>query len=582
MLIILSKIKIIITREVKIEKTDEDRIEINKPIEKVTIYIDTDNNNEIYGSRYLFGRFNMDMLSDEVRIDGKACFRMSEDDAAFILGNKDNNYSPYVVETRKIQLGKRKEENIELEKPIERVTLYIDTDNNNEVYGNRYLFNRFNMKPLSNEVRIDGKVCFKMDENDGAFILGNKDNNYSPYTVDIREVQLGKKNIDTNNKQYVKEKDSSLKNYNTVETKDILNEINNSPVERIVIYRDLDNRGDVYGRKYLFDRFNMNYGSDEVRIDGALCYRIKEDDLDFIIGNQTNDYSPYSVEIRGVNLGKREIKEEVQVDQPVERIVFYRDLDNNGEIYGRKYLFDRFNMKYASEETRIDGALCYRMEFNDADYILGNQNNNYSPYEVEIRDIHLGKKVVPINDGIDNIVVDTTPINEIKDDKEDDQEQIIVDEGPVIGVVDPGKKDDGDIEEDTPIKEEEPVVEKVKSVRPHVETILDKLTSGLDIGPKDCPRYMASNIHVAQNFANELHTGNVAYNVVHFVPGSLKASAGLVRKLSAKLLLSGRGKASMVELKDRLEELTEEELEVLFEEYKGSQLKTDMNNQIIR
>ena len=568
------------TREVKIEKTDEDRIEINKPIEKVTIYIDTDNNNEIYGSRYLFGRFNMDMLSDEVRIDGKACFRMSEDDAAFILGNKDNNYSPYVVETRKIQLGKRKEENIELEKPIERVTLYIDTDNNNEVYGNRYLFNRFNMKPLSNEVRIDGKVCFKMDENDGAFILGNKDNNYSPYTVDIREVQLGKKNIDTNNKQYVKEKDSSLKNYNTVETKDILNEINNSPVERIVIYRDLDNRGDVYGRKYLFDRFNMNYGSDEVRIDGALCYRIKEDDLDFIIGNQTNDYSPYSVEIRGVNLGKREIKEEVQVDQPVERIVFYRDLDNNGEIYGRKYLFDRFNMKYASEETRIDGALCYRMEFNDADYILGNQNNNYSPYEVEIRDIHLGKKVVPINDGIDNIVVDTTPINEIKDDKEDDQEQIIVDEGPVIGVVDPGKKDDGDIEEDTPIKEEEPVVEKVKSVRPHVETILDKLTSGLDIGPKDCPRYMASNIHVAQNFANELHTGNVAYNVVHFVPGSLKASAGLVRKLSAKLLLSGRGKASMVELKDRLEELTEEELEVLFEEYKGSQLKTDMNNQI--
>ena len=68
--------------------TLEDRIEINKPIEKVTIYIDTDNNNEIYGSRYLFGRFNMDMLSDEVRIDGKACFRMSEDDAAFILENK--------------------------------------------------------------------------------------------------------------------------------------------------------------------------------------------------------------------------------------------------------------------------------------------------------------------------------------------------------------------------------------------------------------------------------------------------------------------------------------------------------------
>ena len=66
-------------------------------------------------------------------------------------------------------------------------------------------------------------------------------------------------------------------------------------------------------------------------------------------------------------------------------------------------------MKYASDEVRIEGALCYRMEFDDADYILGNQNNNYSPYSVEIRDIHLGKKVVPINEGIDNIVIDDDP-----------------------------------------------------------------------------------------------------------------------------------------------------------------------------
>ena len=36
----------------------------------------------------------------------------------------------------------------------------------------------------------------------------------------------------------------------------------------------------------------------------------------------------------------------------------------------------------------------------------------------------------------------------------------------------------------------------------------------------------------------------------------------------------------MKELEKRLEELSDEELEILFEEYKGSQLKTDMNNQI--
>ena len=38
----------------------------------------------------------------------------------------------------------------------------------------------------------------------------------------------------------------------------------------------------------------MDILSDEVRIDGALCYRIDEEDLDFIITNQTNNYSPSS------------------------------------------------------------------------------------------------------------------------------------------------------------------------------------------------------------------------------------------------------------------------------------------------
>ena len=183
---------IIDTRQVKIEKEKEERKEeVNKPIEKITVYIDVDNNNEVYGSRYLFGRFNMDMLSDEVRIDGKACFRMSEEDATFILGNQDNNYSPYVVETRKIQLGKKEDKVVE--KPVEKMTLYIDTDNNNEVYGNRYLFNRFNLKTLGSEIRIDGKVCFRMDENDADYILGNQNNNYSPYVVETREVRMGKK-----------------------------------------------------------------------------------------------------------------------------------------------------------------------------------------------------------------------------------------------------------------------------------------------------------------------------------------------------------------------------------------------------
>ena len=650
---------IIETRQLAIDKENAND---KKVTEKITLYIDVDNNNEIYGNRYLFSRFNMDILSDEIRIDGKACFRMSQEDATFILGNQENNYSPYVVETRKIQLGKREVKHEELNTPIEKVTLYIDTDNNNEVYGNRYLFGRFNVIPLSREVRIDGKVCFRMDENDAAFILGNKDNNYSPYVVEIREVHLGKRNTNTNtnleNKQYIKdfENINSIKREKDDENlnnKEINNNIKNVikeelPVERIVLYRDMDNSGEIYGKKYLFDRFNMDYSNSEVRIEGALCYRIEDEDLDFIVGNQNNNYSPYRIEVREVHLGKKEEKEEVventTQDYPVEKMTLYRDLDNGGIVYGKKYLFDRFNLDYYGDGVRIDGALCYQIDFDDADFILGNQNNNYSPYTVEIIDTQLGKKnVSDLDENIDNIIINTPEVVEdsnLNDDinKDDFMDITRVDLPPIVeaqpvveenfetneevsnkeendnnGVV--THTDDTKVEEtkddivndtlveevptqevpvdETPVEEvpiqevpvdETPVEEVVedtpKSVKPHVEEILDSLTKGLDIGPRDSSRYMASNIHVSDNFKRELSTGNVAYNVVHFVPGVLRASVGLVRKLSAKLLLSGRGKDAMMQLEDRLEDLSEEELEVLFEEYKGSQLKTDMNNQI--
>ena len=589
---------IIETRQVVIDK-DKSNEELQTPIEKITLYIDVDNNNEIYGNRYLFSRFNMDILSEEVRIDGKACFKMSEEDATFILGNQDNNYSPYVVDTRKIQLGKKEEkhEDLDTEKTIERVTLYIDTDNNNQVYGNRYLFNRFNMNTLSNEVRIDGKLCFRMSEDDAAYILGNKDNNYSPYIVDIREVHLGRRNIynEEKNKKLVKEIDKESNENKLNNNLDQMIE-EDLPVERITIYRDLDNGGKVYGRKYLFDRFNMNYHSDEERIDGALCYRIDEDDLDFIIENQINNYSPYRVDIRGVHLGKRDVKEEVVEDMPVdeypiERILLYRDIDNGGVIYGKKYLFDRFNIDYQNDGIRIAGALCYQIDEEDVDFILGNQNNNYSPYAVEIRDVNLGKKVVPnVEDNIDNIVIDTPIVVDNGENNVDipivEEDNKVVSETSQEEVKEPLKSDDTDLTSgvpEVPIEENEITSEEVEvkiPVKPHVELILDKLTRDIDIGAKDCKRYVASNIQVSQSFKSELSTGNVAYNIVHFVPGTLKTSISFVRKLSAKLLLSTRGKESMEELEDRLENLSEEELEVLFEEYKGSQLKTDMNNQI--
>ena len=130
------------------------------------------------------------------------------------------------------------------------------------------------------------------------------------------------------------------------------------------------------------------------------------------------------------------------------------------------------------------------------------------------------------------------------------------------------------------IPKPEPVPKADDHAKPHVEEIINKLMTGLDVQAKDAKRYTASNIKVASKFKNELRSGNYLYNVVHVVPATFKSGISLFSKLAGKLMTSKRAKDSMHELEKRVNNLTEEELEVLFEEYRGSQLKTDMNVQI--
>ena len=164
------------------------------------------------------------------------------------------------------------------------------------------------------------------------------------------------------------------------------------------------------------------------------------------------------------------------------------------------------------------------------------------------------------------------------DDEFDDEDY--VEEFDDDDYVDTGEVADEGITDLPPVeREEEPHVGIGHF--PHVETIIYKLTKDLDIYPKDCKRYTASNIRPTKVFIKELRSGNYLYNIVHVLPSVGKATVSFFKKLSSKLLLSNRAKKNVKELKRRVyNELTEEELEVLFLEYRGSQLKMDMNLQI--
>lgn len=323
----------------------------------------------------------------------------------------------------------------------------------------------------------------------------------------------------------------------------------------------------------------------------------KTDNIPEKIVNQTNNYNykPGKAPEEFASINNKDI---------TERINLYKDANNN--YYVRRSLLSRFQIDAVGEEVRIDGAVFLPIDSRDAEYIKGNANNDFSPYEVVENEVVVERvnnpqeevitPIVPKNNTATKKDEEIKPIvSEDTDTKPADNKEINPKEEDLISKPVENKEDIpkedlikklvDDNKVVNPKEEQKPITKKekqeTKKVKPHVESILYKLTKDLDIHAKDAKRYTASNIKVAKSFARELQSGNYLYNIVHVIPAVIKLASNTLVKVSNKIFLTGRGKKAMEEVKRRLdEELTDEELDVLFNEYRGSQLKTDMNNQI--
>ena len=120
-----------------------------------------------------------------------------------------------------------------------------------------------------------------------------------------------------------------------------------------------------------------------------------------------------------------------------------------------------------------------------------------------------------------------------------------------------------------PVVRTDPPAEKPKV---GLMEIMYKLTEGLEITKKDGKAYRASNIKVAKNFRDELHSGNYLYNIVHFVPALIKVPFQFLSKLVGKIRYNKESKKRMKILKERIANLTEEELMVIYKEYRGNRV----------
>ena len=103
-------------------------------------------------------------------------------------------------------------------------------------------------------------------------------------------------------------------------------------------------------------------------------------------------------------------------------------------------------------------------------------------------------------------------------------------------------------------------------------TTIEKITKGVEVTRKDGKAYQAANIKVAQNFRNELQSGNYLYNIVHLVPAIVKVPFQFFTKISGKLRFTKESKQRIKTMKERIENLSEDELMVIYDEYRGNRV----------
>ena len=515
---------------------------------------------------------------------------------------------------------------------IESVVVFNDK-NTNKIYVRKYATGRYQLNK-GDEVRIDGALCYEISNEDYERLLANSNDEdaLTPYRVvdaDVFAKADGTYTTDSEDKDIIVPEEVNENNTMNNDVPRIgMNDdpevlrigMNDDPdvprigmnddqdvprigmKDTVVFYRE-NTTGDFYANQDTIDRFGLAFANPEM-IDGEEYFRVSNDQvLDIIDAANGDTVTDYRVEVRDFDLQLQdetvrepdpepvpepepvptpgpepepepvptpgpepepkpepvptpgpepepepepvptpgpepEPKPEPDKNDDVDTIELplFRDLDSdNAQAYAPVAVLDSLGIIAAEDPIDITGVPSIKISKRAEEKINELAEKSVNPkYVVKYIDVHLKKKDSPVVDKpIDK------PIDKTTDEK-------------------------------TP-----------KKARPHVEAIIHKLTDGLVIKPKDVKRYKANNIHAAKKWKEELNEGNFLYSVVSFLPKTvIQFPVNCFRAVFGGLFLGKRGKEVVEELKKRLDNLSEEELQVLFEEYRGHQLKTDMNNQI--
>ena len=209
-----------------------------------------------------------------------------------------------------------------------------------------------------------------------------------------------------------------------------------------------------------------------------------------------------------------------------------------------------------------------------------NENKEYSPIPKDkalVPSFGKLKPVVPIDsskikekDNNQNKDNDNNKNKESSDNKEDGYKPIPKDKA-LVPVPEPDNEYKPIPDNKSLVPIPEPNKDEEKSPRGFY-TILNELTEGLNVQAKTGKRYKVSNIKVSKEFKEELKSGNYLYNIVHLVPAIIKVPIKLIRKAFNRFRYSYAEHKTVATLKERISNLSEDDLKIIWDEYRGTKV----------
>ena len=284
--------------------------------------------------------------------------------------------------------------------------------------------------------------------------------------------------------------------------------------EKVTLFKDSDT-SDYYVRKYAVDRFKLKSADlgNEVRINGSLCYKISESDVEKIKENANNSFSPYIADIKEITLEKKnnnEILPEEEKDELIPGTKIKRPRDRKPYETDKEY--EEFLKSY------YDRVFPREEEKEDEHFIANNE---------ALKDIEL-PKVEPIMPNTEEKALRVIPQEkepEVKEELEDEPIEIEINPNDGITInVDDEELTDDDI---SSVISENLEEEKAGLTDEEISNVIDE---SLEEPKEEKEELEPTNIKASEEFKEELKKGNVLYNIVHTVPKIAKKIFNKVKK----------------------------------------------------